>query len=450
MKNRQSPSLVPDGATNRSAAQVPQVGMPRVRRSSRLDREARALLRLVNLMSWLPQGKGSVRALREIWRMTALSMGHRPDVASVRMHTIDGPGGPIEMRVFSPNPSAQPLPAFLWCHGGGFMVGGLDTSDSICRNIARDAGCIVIAVRYRLAPKHDLLASGEDFLAALNWVAEQGAALGIDTTRLAIGGDSAGGNISAAVAQHVAHHGGPNLRLQVLVYPATELVDEFPSMAENAKGYLLTEDGVRKIAEIVRVPPNATDPWLSPRRHPDLQGLAPAMIVSAGFDPIRDDGLDYAARLRAAAVPVEVLHYAGEFHGFLNFDALVGAGSDALQRIGTALAAAFDDKPAPDRTIEIAERYPNLGPLPVAALRELFLTSLAGWAGAERLGLSLLGRFVPGTSRIANRLAESRLVPGIYLRQCASSSTNRLTASLTYSSTRPPTARASRPRHEAR
>ena len=163
---------------------------------------------------------------RAVWRLTALAMGQRPPVASVTMQTIDGPAGSIEMRIFSPGRSAKPRPAFLWCHGGGFMVGGLDTADSICRTIARIADCVVIAVRYRLAPEHELTACREDFLAALQWVAKQGATLGIDTVRLAIGGDSAGGNICAAVAQHVAHHGGPKLSLQVLAYPATDLLED--------------------------------------------------------------------------------------------------------------------------------------------------------------------------------------------------------------------------------
>lgn len=390
--------------------------MPQAPRAGRPDREARALLRWVNLYGWLPIEDRSVRAQRAIWRFTALAMGRRPAVHSVLTQVIAGPGGPIQMRVFSPAPSPKLRPAFLWCHGGGFMVGGLDTGDSICRSIARSAGCLVVAVRYRLAPEHPLTACREDVLAALQWLATNGAALGIDGTRLAIGGDSAGGNISAAVAQHAARH-GPPLSLQVLAYPATDLVQKFPSLRENAKGYLVSTRQIDKIASTVKIPPSAaTDPWLSPRLNPALQGVAPALLVSAGFDPIRDDGLDYAARLRAAGVPVQLLHYAGQFHGFLNFDSLVGAGADALERIGAALADAFDGKPV-DCTIEIADKR-ELKRRPLAsAAAEVVATSLTGWMTIERLSATLLARLSPRAARIARRWLESRWVPGASVRR---------------------------------
>lgn len=405
--------------------------MPQALRASRPDREARAFLRWVNLYAWPPIEDRSVRAQRAIWRFTAMAMGRRPAVDSVLTQVINGPGGTIEMRVFSPAPSKKLRPAFLWCHGGGFMLGDLDTGDSICRSIARRAGCIVVAVRYRLAPEHPLTACREDVLAALQWLAAHGAALGIDGARLAIGGDSAGGNISAAVAQHAARH-GPRLSLQVLAYPATHLLQKFPSRRENAKGYMMSARQIEKIEATAKIPPSAaTDPWLSPRLNPELQGAAPALLVSAGFDPIRDDGLDYAARLRAAGVPVQLLHYAGQFHGFLNFDALVGAGADGLKRIGAALADAFNGK-TPDCTIEIADERPSKRRPLVSVAGEVATTSLAGWITLERIGATLFARLSPRAARIAGHWLESRLVPGATVRRSTMNCLGRLAPHQTY------------------
>ncbi|MDE2452787.1 MAG: alpha/beta hydrolase, partial [Burkholderiales bacterium] len=199
VKKPAHPSPGPDaGDSPAPLAQGAAIGMPRTLRSRRPDRESRAFLRWVNLYAWMPLEDRSVRVQRMVWRLMALAMGRRPGVGSVSRQVIPGPGGPIELRIFTPSGSSDaPRPAFLWCHGGGFMVGGLDTADSICRSIARRADCIVVAVRYRLAPEHALTASREDFLAALQWVAAHGATIGVDSTRLAIGGDSAGGNVTA-------------------------------------------------------------------------------------------------------------------------------------------------------------------------------------------------------------------------------------------------------------
>jgi acetyl esterase len=395
------------------AGEAGEIGMPQALRAQRLDRDAQALLRWFNLAPRLYE-QTSLRTQREIWRLTAFAMGQRPPVASVTTHTIDGPAGPIEMRVFSARPSDQPRPAFLWCHGGGFLVGGLDTADSICRTIARDVDCVAIAVRYRLAPEHELTAGREDFLAALEWVAKNGATLGIDTSRLAIGGDSAGGNICAAVAQG-ARSRGLNLCLQVLAYPATDLEAAFPSLTENERGFLIDARMLDKIKATIDTKLDGSDPWLSPRRSPDLSGLPPAIIISAGFDPIRDDGLDYGARLRRAGVPVQLVHYAGQFHGFLNFDSVIGAGHDALAQIGAALTAAFRGDPAANRTIEIADPTALAAPLMLRTAKEFAATTLLGWATAERLGLTLLGRLSATVGNATLLLLASSLVPGAFL-----------------------------------
>lgn len=284
----------------------------------------------------------SLPKLRQGWKLAALALGRRLPVASVTEQHIEGPGGAIALRIFKPAKSNQLRPAFVWFLGGGFIIGDLDTADGICRSIALAADCIVIAARYRLAPEHDLSASREDALAALNWVAAHGAQLDIDTSRLAIGGDSAGGNLSAVLAQETFRRGGPDLCLQVLVYPATELAEKFPSYAENAhRRALLTDHAVQWIEQTLAASLNTLnllDPSYSPRRSRsrsrNLRGLPPAVIVTAGFDPIRDDCLDYAARLRAAGVPVQLLHYKGQ---------VLGKGG-AAERLGlkpTTLASRF-------------------------------------------------------------------------------------------------------------
>ncbi len=403
-------------------------------RASRPDRAARALLRLVNLAQRAASADGmSLRRQREVWRIVALAMGRRPPVLHVIERTIDGPGGPIAMRIFVPTRAQSPRPAFLWCHGGGFIVGGLDTGDSICRHVALAADCITIAVRYRLAPEHDLRACREDFLAALEWVAGNGAEFGIDTTRLAIGGDSAGGNISAAVAQEALRRGGPALRLQVLAYPATDLVKEFPSLVENAHGYFLTLDTIeqikRQLGNRIEV---GDDPWLSPSHSRDLRGLPPALIVSAGFDPIRDDGLDYGERLRAAGVPVELLHYAGQFHGFLNFDAVIDASRDALQRIGDALAAAFRDDGAVDRTVEIAD-VPAAQPSALTGtVGEMLSTTRFTWIALERYADTFLGLLAPRTTRATRHMLRPLFAPARLVRHSVARRIDRLAAQQTH------------------
>ncbi|KAB0489343.1 alpha/beta hydrolase [Pseudomonas vancouverensis] len=413
------------------------IGMPRVLRAQQPDREARAFLRLVNLSTGLRAAEDySLPRLRQAWRLTALALGRRPRVASVTEQQIAGPDGGIRLRIFKPEDGGQPLPAFIWCFGGGFIIGDLDTADGICRSLALAAQCIVIAVRYRLAPEHDLSAGRADALAALEWLAKEGARLGIDTTRLAIGGDSAGGNLSAAVAQESLRRGGPKLRLQVLVYPATELVEKFPSYAQNAFGHALLTDHAVQWMERTLAPSLRTldllDPWYSPRRNPDMRGLPPAVIVSAGFDPIRDDGLDYAARLRGADVPVELLHYRGQFHGFLNFDSVNGASRDALQRIGKALSTAFAEETPADRTIEIADRVRRRPSRLRASADDLATSTLTTWVVTERWGIALLRWLSPTAAGACRLLIRPWLLPTVMMRRKAISGLDRLIARQTY------------------
>lgn len=441
MQNNQSQEAHPDQQGTAGAGTAmpdgPPIGMPRFLRAHTPDREARAILRMVNLSTSLrPVENYSLPKLRQGWKLAALALGRRLPVASVTEQQIEGPGGAIALRIFKPAKSEQPRPAFVWFFGGGFIIGDLDTADGICRSIALAADCIVIAVRYRLAPEHDLSASREDALAAFNWVAAHGAQMGIDTSRLAIGGDSAGGNLSAVLAQETFRRGGPDLCLQVLVYPATELAEKFPSYAENAhRRALLTDHAVQWIEQTLAASfstLNLLDPWYSPRRSRNLRGLAPAVIVTAGFDPIRDDGLDYAARLRTAGVPVQLLHYKGQFHGFLNFDSINGAGRDALQRIGEALKEAFERKATADRTIEIADKSPRRRSRLRATACEVATSTLSAWVATECWSHTLLQLLSPKAASACRLLLKPWFIPTVLIRSKAIAGLDLLAARQTY------------------
>ena len=407
-------------------------GMPQRLRSVVPDGQARAFLRFFNLLSTRHIGEYSMFELRRVWRLMALALGRREPVRTVTDHEIPGPGGPILLRVFNPGGDEDPRPALLWCYGGGFLVGSADTADSICRQVARAAGVVVVSAHYRLAPEHDLYAGREDVLVALDWIAQHGATIGIDTTRLAIGGDSAGGNIAAAVAQESVRRGHPPLKLQVLAYPATCIGRHYPSKDENATGYFLTAQNMDWMNRVIAASVDLEDQWISPGCTTDLHGMPPALIVTAGFDPLRDDGLEYAAKLRNCGVPVELLHYAGQFHGFLNFDSILSAGRDGLERIGGALAAALHDVAAPDRTIEIAARAAARRPLLGSFVRGVTTAAVMAWESVEQWADTGLELAAPPLAKFIRPLLGPWLLPGAWVRDLLGRKLERLEARQTH------------------
>jgi len=419
-------------AENRQVLLKDGSGMPQLLRADELDREAKLLLRILSPFLGRPVSREQITLVRQGFRFLAMMLGRRVPVASVVQHRIEGSAGPIDFRIYTPKGPSDLKPGFLWCHGGGFVVGDLDSTDAICRSVARAAKAVVVAVRYRLAPEHDLYAGREDFLAALNWIAEHGPSVGIDTTRLAIGGDSAGGNIAAAVAQETRRHGGPTLLSQVLVYPATNLIAEFPSKVENARGYLLTADFIDSLTPLIVHDRDLRDPWLSPAFCSDLRELPPALIVTTGFDPIRDDGLNYAAKLRAAGVPVELLHYSGQFHGFLNFDSLIGAARDALARIGDSLALAYrGDKPA-DCTIEISDRVAASGAPAYRVAREVLAATFMANRTVRQLSTTTARLLLPTAASTLGFLLSPWWVPLAFGRRAVTAYLDLLAATQTY------------------
>ena len=272
--------------------------------------------------------------------LTMLAAG--AEVARVEDRTIPGPGGDLGVRVYWPTtPAADPAPVLLWLHGGGWVIGDLESADPTARRLAEGAGVVVVSVDYRLSPEHRAPAAIEDAAAALAWTVAHADDLGIDAARLAVGGDSAGGNLAALLCQRARAEGGPAIAFQMLVYPVTDLTQSHPSYEENAEGYLLTRATMTWFIghHLDGIAPE--DPIVSPLFAESVEDLPPALVITAELDPLRDEGEAYAARLRDAGVPVEAVRYDGQIHGFFAMDALLDDAKVALDHAAGALRAAL-------------------------------------------------------------------------------------------------------------
>jgi len=234
------------------------------------------------------------------------------------------------------------LPGIVYFHGGGWVIGDLDTHDVQCRQLTAEAGITVVAVDYRLAPEHKFPAAVDDAWAATRWVAAHGSELGLDARRLAVAGDSAGGNLAAVVALLAREAGAPAIALQVLVYPVTDVSAESQSYRDFAEGYLLTRESMRWFTNHYLKSASDADDWrASPLRAQSLAGLPPALVVTAGFDPLRDEGAAYAARLTDAGVRVDYVSYGGMIHGFMPMGRLIDTGNRAISHVAASLRQAL-------------------------------------------------------------------------------------------------------------
>jgi acetyl esterase len=306
------------------------------------------LLKVLEAVPFQLTTDGGVEAARQRFRDLPRREVH-PDVR-VEDRTIDGPGGTIPIRVYwPPEPATTPPPVVVFLHGGGWVVGDLDTYDGTARDHAVGAGAVVVAVDYRLAPEHPYPAAVDDAWAATQWVGEHATEFGADPARLAVAGDSAGGNLSAVVAQLARDNGGPAIAFQLLWYPATTWDLELPSFAENADAPILNLEAVKTHSrwyvgdmDLAELP--AT---LAPARAKDLAGLPQAYIAVAGHDPLRDDGMRYAELLTAAGVPVELHNAETLIHGYLGYAGVVPAATDAADRGLAALGHALHHRVRP-------------------------------------------------------------------------------------------------------
>jgi acetyl esterase len=269
--------------------------------------------------------------------------GEPEPVAEVVDDTIPGPGGTLPVRISRHQRSnGSPAPVLVYFFGGGWTLGTIDTSDGICRALTNAVGCTTVSVGYRLAPEHRFPAAVDDCYAATAWVAEHAEALGVDPDRIAVGGDSAGGNLAAAVTLLAKRHGGPAIAHQVLVYPNTDYLSDTPSVRENTDPLLFNSTSVDWYwRHYLASPKDGADPLASPLRAPDLTGLPSATVITAEYDPLRDQAEQYAARLRAAGVPVESTRYPGMVHGFFAMSGVLDAAATALAQVAARLRAAF-------------------------------------------------------------------------------------------------------------
>ncbi len=267
--------------------------------------------------------------------------GSPEPVAAVEERTFAGPGGPLTVRFYRPS-LAPDLPVLVYLFGGGWTLGSIDTADGIARSLANAAGCVVATPGYRLAPEAKFPAAVQDGVATLRWVAEHATDLAVDGTRIAVGGDSAGGNLAAASTLVLRDEGGPKLVGQLLVYPNTDYLADTPSMRDNADPWLFNRVSVAWYwGHYLTDSRDGSNPLASPLRAPDLSGLPPALVITAEYDPLRDEGEAYAARLDEAGVPVTVRRFDGVMHGFFAMAGTLDAGAAAVAEAACELRGWF-------------------------------------------------------------------------------------------------------------
>jgi len=310
-----------------------------------LDPDCQRVLDLIREAGRPPYETLTPPEAREIYRAgRRILQPEPPKVAEVRNLKAPSSADDIPLRIYRGlgTERGAALPALIYFHGGGWVIGDLDTHDGVCRHLASAAGCAVISVDYRLAPEHKFPAGVDDAVAATEWIAANAAALGIDGSRLAVGGDSAGGNLAAVVALVARDRGGPPLRHQLLLYPATDFVTSDDPRRERFEGFPLNVVTMNWFRDhYLRGGADYGDWRASPLRANDLRGLPPAYVLTVGFDPLHVEGEQYARRLREAGVPIQHRHIAEQIHGFLNMGKIIGASARALDEAAAAVRAAL-------------------------------------------------------------------------------------------------------------
>jgi len=291
-----------------------------------------------------PETLSPDEARRRRRRLSAVYAGKPARVGDVADLNLELGGGlHVRARHYVPDEHGAPHPLLVYYHGGGFTYGDLETHDGVCRLLCRHAGAHVLAIDYRLAPEHPFPAAVEDARAALRWACENAATLGADPQRVGVGGDSAGGNLAAVVAQLAARDGGPAPALQLLIYPATDFSRRRRSRELFGEGFLLTNPEMDwfEANYLGPEPAHRRDPRASPLLGEDLSGLAPAYVVTAAFDPLRDEGEEYASALRQAGTPVALRRFPGFIHAFIAGAGVSRSARDALIEIAGVTRGMF-------------------------------------------------------------------------------------------------------------
>ncbi len=311
-----------------------------------VDPQVQALLTQMKTLNRPHTYEVSVAEARANIRMLRLLTGGEAErVYRVEERSIPGPEQQIPIRIYRPQEGAS-LPALVYFHGGGWVIGDLETHDDVCRHLANKVGCVVISVDYRLAPEHRYPAAPEDCYAATHWVYHHASELKINPGKIAVGGDSAGGNLATVVSLMAREQGGPPLVFQLLIYPVTDhYTIEKPSYKENGEGYFLEYQDMVWFTHHYLPQPDTRyihDPLVCPLYAPNLKNLPPALVLTAEYDPLRNEGELYAQKLQQAGVPTGLIRYDGLIHGFINLFGLIDKSAQSFDDIAQVLQEAFD------------------------------------------------------------------------------------------------------------
>jgi acetyl esterase len=308
-----------------------------------LDPQARALIDLIAERGvppthtlTPPEARKLYRERRAYTQPTPITMAEVRDLSAPASH------GPIGLRCYRPTTAPALAPALVYYHGGGWVIGDLDTHDVLCRELAHRAGCAVVAVDYRLGPEHRFPAAVDDCLAATRWVRANASSLSVDASRLALGGDSAGGNLATVTAIGLRDAGDPSPRFQLLIYPGTDMRAVAPSHTSNGQGYMLTADSIAYFrGHYVPAERDWSDWRCSPLLHPDLSKLPPALVITAGYDPLLDEGRQYADALSKAGVLTQYVCFERQIHGFITMGRVIDEANTAVALCAQAVARAL-------------------------------------------------------------------------------------------------------------
>ena len=307
-----------------------------------LDPQAQQVLDQLAALGLPPNHMVSPQQARENMRNRPRIDG--PEVAKVEDRSVSWRDAEVPVRIYTPA-GTGPFPILIWCHGGGMVVGDLETADATARHLTVETGCVTVSVDYRLAPETKFPGACDDCYAAAVWASDNAASIQGDASRMAVGGDSAGGNLAAVVAQMARDRAHPDLAFQLLVYPMTALDFETPSYVDNADGYLLTRDSMKWYwDQYLGASDDPNHPYAVPSKARSFQNLPPALVITAEFDPLRDEGETYAKNLEAAGVPTTCTRYDGMIHGFFAMSGAVDKAGQAVSQAAAAMKEAFVGK----------------------------------------------------------------------------------------------------------